>query len=395
MQVLTLVVQNAVPMRQMGVATSSVTFFRSMGGAIGASALGAVLTAGIAAEFPRYLPRAALAGRRQQRDQVAQLVQSPAVLDALKRTHPGAARGDHPGLLARHRPAVPGRPCRCRSLSVVAALFIKQVRLRASNTLPSAATRSTVESDSARSLRRDALDARRDDLGRLRRRRQHDRPRGRPAARPAAARPRDQLAGRRAAAGVRPGGRGRRDQALAAPAGSWRVLAPLAGGVLGAGTDCAPPEAFPPPDDAALFREQAEAIMRTALAAGAVILGRAWRRRVPGRARSAAGAAVRPAGGPDRPGGPHRGRGRGHARQRLPEVDRARAQYVQRLYGADIDDPASLPAADRQHRGAARRLRRPHRHCLSRASRRLSRHLPVARRSGRSGHDRGAAMFRV
>jgi cytidylate kinase len=30
----------------------------------------------------------------------------------------------------------------------------------------------------------------------------------------------------------------------------------------------------------------------------------------------------------------------GTARQRLPEVDRARAQYVRRLYGADIDDPA-------------------------------------------------------
>ncbi len=27
------------------------------------------------------------------------------------------------------------------------------------------------------------------------------------------------------------------------------------------------------------------------------------------------------------------------ARRRLPEVDRARAQYVRRLYGADIDDP--------------------------------------------------------
>ena len=27
------------------------------------------------------------------------------------------------------------------------------------------------------------------------------------------------------------------------------------------------------------------------------------------------------------------------ARQRLPEVDRARAQYVRRLYGSDIDDP--------------------------------------------------------
>ena len=67
MQVLTLVVQNAVPMQQMGVATSSVTFFRSMGGAIGASALGAVLTAGIAAELPRFLPRGGAGGTRQQR----------------------------------------------------------------------------------------------------------------------------------------------------------------------------------------------------------------------------------------------------------------------------------------------------------------------------------------
>jgi cytidylate kinase len=117
------------------------------------------------------------------------------------------------------------------------------------------------------------------------------------------------------------------------------VLAPLAGGVLGAGTDCAPPEAFPPPDDAALFREQAEAIMRKALVTGAVILGRAG------------GAAFR-----DEPGvlrvrlfGPEEARiaqaariedvDEDTARQRLPEVDRARAQYVQRLYGTDIDDP--------------------------------------------------------
>src|SRR6185437_4771817 len=53
------------------------------------------------------------------------------------------------------------------------------------------------------------------------------------------------------------------------------VLTPLAGGVLGAGTDAAPPDAPPPPDEGAPFREQAEAIMREALATGAVILGRA------------------------------------------------------------------------------------------------------------------------
>jgi cytidylate kinase len=118
------------------------------------------------------------------------------------------------------------------------------------------------------------------------------------------------------------------------------VLAPLAGGVLGAGTDCAPPEAaVPPPDDAAFFREQAELIMRTALVTGAVILGRAG------------GAAFR-----DEPGvlrvrlfGPEEARiaqaariedvDADTARRRLPEVDRARAQYVRRLYGLSIDDP--------------------------------------------------------
>jgi cytidylate kinase len=109
--------------------------------------------------------------------------------------------------------------------------------------------------------------------------------------------------------------------------------------VLGAGTDCAPPEAVPPPDDAAYFREQAEAIMRKALDSGAVILGRAG------------GAAFC-----DEPGvlrvrlfGPERDRiaqaariesvDAATARQRLPEVDRARAQYVRRLYGVDIDNP--------------------------------------------------------
>jgi hypothetical protein len=55
-QVLTLVVENSVPMTQMGVATSSVAFFRSMGGAIGASALGAVLTSRLrTATFPAAL----------------------------------------------------------------------------------------------------------------------------------------------------------------------------------------------------------------------------------------------------------------------------------------------------------------------------------------------------
>jgi EmrB/QacA subfamily drug resistance transporter len=133
MQVLTLVVQNAVPMKQMGVATSSVTFFRSMGGAIGASALGAVLTAGIASEFPRYLPPAALAGGGKGGNKVAQLIQSPAVLDALKHTNPAL----HEGIIQAYSHAIDRlfiAAVPVSVLSVIAALFIRQVKLRTSNT---------------------------------------------------------------------------------------------------------------------------------------------------------------------------------------------------------------------------------------------------------------------
>lgn len=125
MQVLTLVVQNAVPMSQMGVATSSVTFFRSMGGAIGASALGAVLTARLGYEFPRRLPASALAAG----DKVAQLVQSPDALKAIGRTNPAL----HEGIIQAYSHAIDRLflvAVPVSLLSVIAALFVRQVRLR-------------------------------------------------------------------------------------------------------------------------------------------------------------------------------------------------------------------------------------------------------------------------
>ena len=81
------------------------------------------------------------------------------------------------------------------------------------------------------------------------------------------------------------------------------VLAPLAVGVLAASSSAAPRDLTASGDEAAWFREQAEAVMRAAQAA---------------RIENV-----------DEP----------TARRRLPEVDRARAQYVRRLYRADIDDP--------------------------------------------------------
>ncbi len=141
MQVLVLVVQNAVPVNELGVATSSVTFFRSMGGAIGASALGAVLTAGITAELPRYLPPAALAVGGNK---VGALIGSPAQLDVLKQTHPAI----HEGIIQAYSHAIDRLffvAVPVSILSVIAALFINQVRLRTSNTQ----TRLTVEPSAA------------------------------------------------------------------------------------------------------------------------------------------------------------------------------------------------------------------------------------------------------
>jgi EmrB/QacA subfamily drug resistance transporter len=136
-QVLTLVVQNAVPMQQMGVATSSVTFFRSMGGAIGTSALGAVLTARLAYEFPHFLPAASLADRRND---VTRLIQSPATLNKLKTSNPAL----HEGIIQAYAHAIDRLflvAVPISILSVVAAVFVRQVRLRGSNT-PSTDTRS-------------------------------------------------------------------------------------------------------------------------------------------------------------------------------------------------------------------------------------------------------------
>src|ERR1700722_5245040 len=117
------------------------------------------------------------------------------------------------------------------------------------------------------------------------------------------------------------------------------VLAPLAVGVLAASSSAAPRDLTASGDEAAWFREQAEAVMRAALTAGAVILGRAGAAAFQGEpgvlrvrlfgapeARAAQAARIEDVDEPT-------------ARQRLPGVDRARAQYVRRLYRADIDDP--------------------------------------------------------
>ncbi|MEP7019665.1 MAG: MDR family MFS transporter [Pseudonocardiales bacterium] len=127
MQVLTLVVQNAVPRGQMGVATSSVTFFRSMGGTLGASALGAVLTARLMVELPRNLPKSGSSGGGG--DKVSQIIQSPQAVNALRRSNPAL----HEGIIVAYSHAIDTMfliAVPISFLSVVAALFIRQVQLR-------------------------------------------------------------------------------------------------------------------------------------------------------------------------------------------------------------------------------------------------------------------------
>jgi MFS family permease len=56
MQVLVIALQNAVEQRDLGIATSTNTFFRSLGGAFGAALFGAILSGRLAYHLPRLLP---------------------------------------------------------------------------------------------------------------------------------------------------------------------------------------------------------------------------------------------------------------------------------------------------------------------------------------------------
>jgi EmrB/QacA subfamily drug resistance transporter len=61
MQVLVIVVQNVVPYRDLGAATSGVTFFRSIGGSFGVATFGAIFSNVLATDIMRDLPAHALA----------------------------------------------------------------------------------------------------------------------------------------------------------------------------------------------------------------------------------------------------------------------------------------------------------------------------------------------
>ncbi len=78
MQVLVIAVQNAVPYRHLGTATSSATFFRQIGGSFGVAVFGAIFNHQLTANLPKYLPHAALA-----KIHGGSIGKNPAQLDAL------------------------------------------------------------------------------------------------------------------------------------------------------------------------------------------------------------------------------------------------------------------------------------------------------------------------
>jgi cytidylate kinase len=118
------------------------------------------------------------------------------------------------------------------------------------------------------------------------------------------------------------------------------LLAPLSGGVLGAGTDAAPGDGIPNLDESEAFRDQAEQVMRAVLATGAVILGRAGGaafRQEPDvlRVRLFGSEAARL-----RHGMRFEHIDESTAEKRMRQVDGAREHYVRRLYRCDVNDPA-------------------------------------------------------
>lgn len=80
MQVSLLAIQNAVEHRDLGVATSSAQFFRSLGGSFGVAVFGAIMNARLLEELPLRLPAEALAAVQGE---ITELLSSPASIRAL------------------------------------------------------------------------------------------------------------------------------------------------------------------------------------------------------------------------------------------------------------------------------------------------------------------------
>jgi hypothetical protein len=119
MQNLVLAVQNTVAARDLGAASSAVAFFRSLGGTIGVSVLGAVLTARVGTLITAGLPEGAASSSGSGSVGLADLADAPpAVRDLI-----AVSYGDATGRIFLISAAV-------AVVAAVAIVFIREVALR-------------------------------------------------------------------------------------------------------------------------------------------------------------------------------------------------------------------------------------------------------------------------
>jgi EmrB/QacA subfamily drug resistance transporter len=120
MQVLVIIVQNAVPHSELGVATSGATFFRSIGGSFGTAIFGAIFANVLVGNLARHLHGVPLpAGFTSANVTPALLAHLPAAI------HAGFVAGYAESIQTVFRVAVP-----IAALAFLASLLIPQVELR-------------------------------------------------------------------------------------------------------------------------------------------------------------------------------------------------------------------------------------------------------------------------
>jgi hypothetical protein len=108
MQVVVMATQNAVDRRDLGIATGTVSFFRSVGGSFGVAVFGAIFTCRLAGELARRLPADVLARARASGGGSATRSLSPRSLDALPASvRDGFVQAFSHALTATFRYAVP------------------------------------------------------------------------------------------------------------------------------------------------------------------------------------------------------------------------------------------------------------------------------------------------
>ncbi len=126
MQNLVLSVQNAVPMSQLGAASSTVAFFRSLGGAVGVAVLGAVLAHQVSSHITSGLAALGVpTGASGGGSQIPDITTLPAPIALVVQDSYGIAAGD---IFLVAAPIT--------FLALIAVLFIKEVPLRTTNDAP-------------------------------------------------------------------------------------------------------------------------------------------------------------------------------------------------------------------------------------------------------------------